>query len=106
MRHPFAATRLPVCCSRAERLDHWCPAERHPEAMVAGFFVRDPYRPLGEVRIGGARSSTSRSRRRGPGAARASTSTARCGSRRAGSSPTTGGDLVQAGPLLVRDGRR
>jgi hypothetical protein len=37
----------------ARRLDHWCAANGHPEAIVAGFFLRDPWRPLGEVRIGG-----------------------------------------------------
>ena len=36
------------------RLDHWCAANGRPEAIVAGFFVRDPYRPLGEVRLDGA----------------------------------------------------
>ena len=39
--------------SEPERLDHWCRAEGVAEALVAGFFVRDPYRPLGEVRLGG-----------------------------------------------------
>ena len=37
------------------RLDHWCAANGRPEAIVAGFFVRDPYRPLGEVRLGARR---------------------------------------------------
>jgi hypothetical protein len=35
------------------RLDHWCAAHGRPEAIVAGFVVRDPHRPLGEVRLGG-----------------------------------------------------
>src|SRR5918992_215390 len=38
---------------RAQRLDRWCAANGRPEAIVAGFFVRDPWRPLGEVRVGG-----------------------------------------------------
>src|SRR3954454_4896724 len=55
VRHALARTRVSVTCfTPPERLDHWCVATRHPEAMGAGFFVRDPYRPLGEVRIGGA----------------------------------------------------
>src|SRR5919198_486229 len=68
VRHPLATARLSVMrFPEPTRLDHWCVASGHPEAMVAGFFLRDPYRPLGEVRIGG--------------------------------------DLLQAGPLLVHDGR-
>src|SRR4051812_34476249 len=53
-RHPLAATNVSlVCFPEPTRLDHWCAAEGHPEAIVAGFFVRDPHRPLGEVRVGG-----------------------------------------------------
>jgi phosphodiester glycosidase len=52
--HPRRATRVRVTCfEEAQRLDHWCAASGRPEAIVAGFFVRDPWRPLGEVRIGG-----------------------------------------------------
>src|SRR4051812_18525084 len=55
VRHPVARTRVTVTCfTSPERLDHWCVATGHAEAMVAGVFVRDPYRPLGEVRIAGA----------------------------------------------------
>src|SRR4051794_41500658 len=55
VRHPIARTRVSVACfTPPERLDHWCVASGHEEAIVAGFFVREPYRPLGEVRIGGA----------------------------------------------------
>ena len=55
VRHPLARTRVSVTCfTPPERLDHWCVANGHTEAIVAGFFLRDPYRPLGEVRIGGA----------------------------------------------------
>jgi hypothetical protein len=42
-----------TCFDEPQRLDHWCVASGSPEAIVAGFFVRDPWRPLGEVRIGG-----------------------------------------------------
>jgi hypothetical protein len=54
VRHPLASTvvRL-VRFPEPRRLDHWCAANDQPEAIVAGFLVRDPYRPLGEVRIGG-----------------------------------------------------
>lgn len=54
VRHPAARTRVSVVCfEQPRRLDQWCAATGHPEAMVAGFFVRDPYRPLGEVRVDG-----------------------------------------------------
>jgi Phosphodiester glycosidase len=52
--HPRQATRVRVACfEQPQRLDHWCAANGCEEAIVAGFFVRDPWRPLGEVRIGG-----------------------------------------------------
>ena len=55
VRHPLAETRVSVqLFPEPARLDHWCRAEGVDEALVAGFFVRDPYRPLGEVRLGGA----------------------------------------------------
>ena len=50
VRHPVASTRVElVCFEEPTRLDHWCAATGRPEAIVAGFFLRDPYRPLGEV---------------------------------------------------------
>ena len=52
--HPLASTSLRVAhFPEPRRLDHWCAAHGVAEAMVAGFFLRDPYRPLGEVRIDG-----------------------------------------------------
>ena len=53
--HPRASTRVGVVCfaSAPQRLDRWCMQQGRPEALVAGFFLRDPWRPLGEVRIGG-----------------------------------------------------
>jgi hypothetical protein len=107
VRHPLSATRASVVCfPEATRLDHWCASEGHREAIVAGFFVRDPYRPLGEVRIDGA--AVEHEPISGP-----------WGSRRAcvhvdgsirlapradlGADPR--GDLVQAGPMLVSEGR-
>jgi hypothetical protein len=52
--HPRRTTRVRVACfEEPQRLDHWCAATGRPEAIVAGFFVRDPWRPLGEVWIDG-----------------------------------------------------
>jgi Phosphodiester glycosidase len=106
-RHPLARTRVSIVCfDEPTRLDHWCAATGRPEAIVAGFFVRDPYRPLGEVRIGGA--TVAHEPVAAPwAAARACVhvdGSVRLASRAdLGAAPA--GDLVQAGPLLVRDGR-
>jgi hypothetical protein len=54
VRHPLPVTRLRVLCfEQPTRLDHWCATNGHAEAIVAGFFVREPHRPLGEVLVGG-----------------------------------------------------
>jgi Phosphodiester glycosidase len=107
VRHPRATTRVSVVHFREPaRLDHWCAAGGGREAIVAGFFVRDPYRPLGEVRLAGALADHE------PVAAPWA-STRACvhidGSvrlaRRSELDPEPAGDLVQAGPMLVRDER-
>ena len=107
VRHPLSSTRVSVkCFAEPTRLDVWCAAEGHPEAIVAGFFVRDPYRPLGEVRIGGEPISHEPiAEPWGPLRACVHID----GSVRLGPRGELGaelaGDLVLAGPLLVRDGR-
>jgi hypothetical protein len=54
VRHPLASTSVRVIhFPEPCRLDQWCVANDQPEAIVAGFFLRDPWRPLGEVRIAG-----------------------------------------------------
>src|SRR4051812_2075992 len=106
VRHPLADTRMSVACFGASpvRLDHWCRANGHAEALVAGFFVRDPYRPLGEVRRGGATVSHEpvEARWASVRACVHVSDTVRLAP--LGELPG-GGDLVQAGPLLVHDGR-
>jgi hypothetical protein len=107
VRHPLAATAVRVVhFPEARRLDLWCTAEGHPEAIVAGFFVRDPWRPLGEVRIGGQvvehePISPAWGHMRGclhiDGGVRLAP--------RADLAEDPPGDLVQAGPLLVSGGR-
>jgi hypothetical protein len=106
VRHPLARTRVAaVCFDEPTRLDRWCATEGHPEAIVAGFFVRDPYRPLGEVRIDGA--VVAHEPVAAPWGERRSCVHADGSVRLApraelGAEPS--GHLVQAGPLLVRDG--
>jgi hypothetical protein len=106
VRHPRRSTTVRVhCFSEPRRLDHWCVATGNPEAVVGGFFVRDPYRPLGEVRIDG------RPIEHEPIAgdwapARACVHAGgdiRIAARR-DLPDAPPGDLLQAGPILVRDG--
>jgi hypothetical protein len=107
VRHPAANTRVTaVCFPEPTRLDHWCAATGAREAIVAGFFLRDPHRPLGEVRIGG------RAVPHEP-VAEPWASVRACvyvdGSvrlvRRDELPAEPPGDLIQAGPLVVQDGR-
>jgi Phosphodiester glycosidase len=107
VRHPLGSTRLSlVFFPEPERLDRWCAAEAHDEAIVAGFFLRDPYRPLGEVRIGG--EPVAHEPVAAPwGPLRSCVHVARSVrlAPRAELEADPPGDLVQAGPLLVQDGR-
>jgi hypothetical protein len=108
VRHPRASTRVSVVHFPVpERLDHWAAASGHEEAIVAGFFVRDPYRPLGEVRTGGV--AIEHEPVTAPwGPRRACVHVDGDGVRlaaRAELPPDPPGDLLQAGPLLVQDGR-
>jgi hypothetical protein len=85
------------------RLDHWCRAEGVGEALVAGFFVRDPYRPLGEVRLGGR--AVEHEPVEAPWASvRACVHIADRVRLAARQELPDEGDLVQAGPLLVHEG--
>jgi hypothetical protein len=106
VRHPVARTRVRVrCFSPPERLDHWCAATGHPEAMVAGFFLREPYRPLGEVRIAGvpvAHEPVAAPWRGARACVHIDGEVRLAARQELGADPP--GDLVQAGPLLLRDG--
>jgi exopolysaccharide biosynthesis protein len=108
-RHPLERTTVRVACfPQPTRLDHWCRSNGVSEAIVAGFFLREPDRPLGEVVSDGSRVPHE------PvaepwGPTRACVHVAVDGTvrltRRSESPPEPAGDLVQAGPLLVSDGR-
>jgi Phosphodiester glycosidase len=106
-RHPAARTRPRVVVfPRPQRLDVWCRSARVDEAIVGGFFVRDPFRPLGDVWIDGRQVAHEPvpdpyAERRGclvvgDGGVELLT--------RAEAPQRPGGDLLQAGPLLVTDG--
>jgi len=107
VRYPRRSTRARVVYfPRPEHLDVWCRRTGVEEAVVGGFFLRDPYRPLGELWIDGRPSrhepiSAPYAARRGSvviddGAVRLA--------ERGAAPPQPQGDLVQAGPLLVVDG--
>jgi len=107
VRHPRRSTRVRVVhFPRPQRLDVWCVAQGSPEAIVGGFFVRRPYRPLGELWLGG------RVVRHEPlpapyGERRACVAIDGDELRLSGrdAEPShPGGDLLQAGPLLVAGG--
>jgi hypothetical protein len=90
----------------SESLVRWCRRTRAPHAIVGGFFVRPDNTPLGELRIAGEPVATV------PFAApwdgeRACVHAAPRGvtiARRPELPAAPRGDLLQAGPLLVRGG--
>lgn len=107
VRHPIARTAVRVVrLPEPTRLDHWCAANDRPEAVVGGFFLRDPYRPLGEVRIDG--TPIEHERVAAPWGPRRGClhvdGTVRIASREELAAEPRG-DLLQAGPLLVSAGR-
>jgi hypothetical protein len=108
VRHPRRSTRVRVVhFPRTEHLDGWCAANGVGEAVVAGFFLRDPYRPLGELWVGGRSvphepvAAPYGSRR---GCVFVDDEGAVSVGERDAAPATPVGDLVQAGPLLVGGG--
>lgn len=106
VRYPSRRTRARVVYfPRTEHLDVWCRRNGVGEAVVGGFFLRDPYRPLGELWIDGqpirhvpvAAPYTERR-------ASAVIEDGVVSLVERGSAPAKpAGDLLQAGPLLVAD---
>jgi hypothetical protein len=105
-RFPRAGTRVAVVAfPRPQRLVEWCSESGTLHAIVAGFFVRPGGRPLGELRIngilrdhepfappwGGCR-----------GCVAVTDGIVEIDSRP--TLPESRGSLLEAGPLLVRDG--
>jgi hypothetical protein len=107
VRHPIRSTRARVVYfPRPQHLDVWCRRNGVEEAVVGGFFVRDPYRPLGEVWIDG---NPVRHEPVGePYAERRASIVIDRGvvrlQQRGGAPPKPAGDLLVAGPLLLADG--
>jgi phosphodiester glycosidase len=108
VRYPRRSTRAHVVhFAQPERLDVWCRQNGVEEAVVAGFFLRDPYVPLGELWIDG--TQVQHEPIAAPYAARRASVLIDDGDvrlvERGAAPPQPRGDLVQAGPLLVADGR-
>jgi exopolysaccharide biosynthesis protein len=106
-RHPVAQARPRVVVfPRPQRLDVWCRSAGVDEAIVGGFFVRDPFRPLGDAWIDGRQVAHEPvpdpyAKRRGclvlgDGGVEILA--------RAEAPQRPPGDLLQAGPLHVTDG--
>jgi hypothetical protein len=107
VRHPRRSTTVRVLHFPApQRLDVWCVANGIGEAIVGGFFLRDPYRPLGELWIDGLPAKHEPVA--GPYGMRRGTVVVDdgvvCLLERASAPLRPQGDLLQAGPLLVADG--
>ncbi|HVU78284.1 MAG TPA: phosphodiester glycosidase family protein [Gaiellaceae bacterium] len=108
VRYPRRSTRARVVhFPRAARLDVWCRAHGVEEAVVGGFFVREPYRPLGELWLDGR--PVEHEPIAEPYAGRRASVVVEDGDvrlvERAEAPAQPGGDLLQAGPLLVANGR-
>jgi hypothetical protein len=89
------------------RLDYWCSKRGIREAVVGGFYLRDPFRPLGDVRVAGrpvAGEPFPAAFRDLRPSLHATEARIRIAPR--GQFPVEpDGDLLQAGPLLVDEGR-
>lgn len=107
VRHPRRETRARVVhFPETERLDLWCTANGVDEAIIGGFFLRDPYRPLGDLWIGGR--AVPHEDILPPYDARRACVIVDGGdlhlAARAEAPAAPTGDLVHAGPLLVAGG--
>jgi hypothetical protein len=107
VRHPRRSTYARVVhFPSTERLDVWCAAKEVDEAIIGGFFLRDPYRPLGDLWIEGR--SVPHESIVAPYASRRACVVVEDGAIRLAAREDAPdrpeGDLVHAGPLLVRDG--
>ena len=109
VRYPRATTRVRVVhFPEPRRLDVWCAANGGGDAVVGGFFLRDPYRALGELWLDG--EPAAHEPVGGPyGARRACVAIDQDGAvglvARSAAPERPSGDLLQAGPLLVAGGK-
>ncbi len=95
-----------VVLEKPAPLASWCNENDVRHALVGGFFLRPQYVPLGRLRIAGE-ERTAASFDSPWGGVRACVQVGRGGieiDRHDALEPDPGGDLLQAGPLLVRAG--
>ena len=105
-RHDAATTGVRIALVRGQTLSSWCLAHGVREALVGGFFTRPACEPLGELRTGGIqRASVPFDEPWGSRRACVHIQGADVGIAARDALPAQPqGDLLQAGPLLVRDG--
>jgi hypothetical protein len=94
--------------ARPQRLDVWCRQHGVGEAVVGGFFLREPYRPLGQLWLNGKEVRHEPvpepyACRRACVISDGNGDSVRIGPRDPSGAPPTG-DVVQAGPLLIAGG--
>jgi exopolysaccharide biosynthesis protein len=107
-RHPRAQTRVKaVHFPEPQRLDVWCAAQGVGEAIIGGFFLRTPFRPLGELWLDGA-AVAHETVANGFAPRRAAVAVDQDGGLALGPRDAfpdaPAGDLLQAGPLLMARG--
>lgn len=105
-RYDAAATQVRVALVRGQALASWCAAHDVGEALVGGFFTRPACEPLGEVRTRGILRASVPFDAPWDGT-RACVHVVGAAVRIAPRDELPDrprGDLLQAGPLLVRDG--
>jgi hypothetical protein len=108
VRYPREGLRLDVKVFRQpRRLDHWCAKHDVAEAVVGGFYLREPFRPLGEVWVDGREVRGERFHAPYDGVRPALHATGEGVriARRDAMPDRPAGALLQAGPLLVDDGQ-
>jgi hypothetical protein len=107
-RWQLARTRVRIeRLSAQQRLVDWCAESRTPDALVGGFYTRPEGLPLGELRLGGRAAphvAFAAPWHKTRASLHVAGRTVRI-DRRDALAPVRSGDLLQAGPLLVRAGR-
>jgi|tagenome__1003787_1003787.scaffolds.fasta_scaffold20958161_1 hypothetical protein len=108
VRYPRSKVRPRIQVFRQpRRLDYWCAKSRVAEAIVGGFYLRDPFRPLGAVWSAGRNVECEPfpPAYRGTRPALHATDSTTVIRRREQLPDDPEGELLQAGPLLVDEGR-
>lgn len=104
-RFPLAQTELRVVVlDPPQALPDWCRANGVPNAIVGGFYIRASGTPLGELHTHGIPRVSEPFTHPGRSCLHVEAGAPRIAPRNE-LPPNPRGDLLQAGPMLVRDGR-